>query len=237
MLEFVNQLLNSKDNIIEQLKLLKENKNHVEVKKYMRVLIKQNNSPYFKYCIDKYYFNKDVKEVKPPIPTLRPLNYLKGRKKIEGLLESRDNIIEQLKLLKQYKEDKIVDTYIKDYLEFWANKYEAYCIQKYYYDMEVSEVEPTAKSLNITLYKISFMDIERKQEKSKQKSYLKAIKNIKKGDKVKILDGPFEELIGIVNSFDIDNLKIFVTICLFDKKYDIEHDGKFEKILEENSEK
>lgn len=81
MLEFVNELLKSQDNIIDQLKLLKENENNREVKKYMRVLVEQNDSPYFKYCIDKYYFNKNVKEVKPPIRTLRPLYYLKGRKK------------------------------------------------------------------------------------------------------------------------------------------------------------
>lgn len=235
MLAFVEQLLNSKDNIIDQLKLLKENKNHKEVKKYMRVLIKQNNSPYFKYCIDKYYFNKDVKDVKPTIRPLRPLYYLKGRKKIEKILGSNDNLIEQLKLLKEYKGTKVVDTYIKDYLELWANEYETYCINKYYYDMDVIEVEPTAKSLNIILYRISFRDIERKQEKAKQESYKKAIKNIKKGDKVKILDGPFENQIGIVNSFDIDNMKIFVTIILFEEKYDIEHDGKFEKIKEEKN--
>lgn len=237
MLEFVNELLNSQDNIIDQLKMLKENKNHKEVKRYMRVLVKQNNSPYFKYCIDKYYFNKDVKEVKPPIQTLRPLYYLKGHKKIEKLLESKNNIIAQLKLLKEYKGTKFVDTYIEDYLELWSNEYEAYCIQKYYYDMDVQEVEPTAKSLNITLYRISFRDIERKQEKTKQKSYMKAIKDVKKGDKIKILDGPFENQIGTLNSFDIDNLRIFVTIYLFGEKYDIEHNGKFEKIKDDESEK
>ena len=237
MLEFVNELLKSQDNIIDQLKLLKENENNREVKKYMRVLVEQNDSPYFKYCIDKYYFNKNVKEVKPPIRTLRPLYYLKGRKKVEKLLESRDNIIDQLKLLREYKGTKFVDIYIEDYLELWSNEYEAYCIKKYYYDMDVQEVEPTAKTLNITLYKIFFKDIEEKQEKVKQKSYMKAIKNAKKGDKVKILDGPFENQFGILDSFDKDNLKILVAINLYDEKYDIEHDGKFEIIKEGESEK
>lgn len=237
MLEFVNELLKSQDNIIDQLKLLKENENNREVKKYMRVLVEQNDSPYFKYCIDKYYFNKNVKEVKPPIRTLRPLYYLKGRKKVEKLLESRDNIIDQLKLLREYKGTKFVDIYIEDYLELWSNEYEAYCIKKYYYDMDVQEVEPTAKTLNITLYKIFFKDIEEKQEKAKQKAYMKAIKNAKKGDKVKILDGPFENQFGILDSFDKDNLKILVAINLYDEKYDIEHDGKFEIIKEVESEK
>lgn len=66
MLEFVNELLDSQDSIIDQLKVLKENKNNKEVKKYMKALVKQNNSPYFKYCIDKYYYDKDVKEVEVP---------------------------------------------------------------------------------------------------------------------------------------------------------------------------
>lgn len=237
MLEFVNQLLKSQDNIIDQLKELKENKNNKEVKKYMQTLVEQNDSPYFKYCIDKYYFNKDVKEVKPPIRTLRPLYYLKGYKRIEKLLESKDNIIDQLKLLKEHKEDKFVDTYIKDYFELWANEYEAYCIKKYYYDMDVLEVEPTAKTLNITLYKIFFADIEEKQEKDKQKVYMKAIKNAKKGDKVKILDGPFENQVGVLDSFDKDNLKIFVTLYIFDEKCHVEHDGKFKIIKEKESEK
>lgn len=237
MLEFVNELLKSQDNIIDQLKVLKENENNREVKKYMRVLVKQNNSPYFKYCIDKYYFNKDVKEVKPPIQTLRPLYYLKGGKKVEKLLESRNNIIDQLKLLREYKGTKAVDIYIEDYLELWANAYEAYCIEKYYYDMDVEELKPTAKTLNITLYKIFFKDIKEKQDKAKQKEYMKAIKNAKKGDKVKILDGPFENQFGILDSFDKDNLKILVTINLYDKKYDIEHDGRFEIIKEGENEK
>lgn len=165
MLEFVNQLLDSQDNIIDQLILLRENKNHKEVKEYMRILVKENNSPYFKYCIDKYYFNKDVKEVKPRVRPLSPLYHLKGCDKIISLLESSDNMIDQLKLLKIYKGTKVVDIYMERYLEQCASKYEVYCIQKYYYDMDVVEVEPTAKTLNITLYKIY---IERKHKRGKQ---------------------------------------------------------------------
>lgn len=237
MLEFVNELLNSQDNIIDQLKVLKENQKHKEVKKYIKALVKGNNSPYFKYCIDKYYFGLDVEEVKPPIRTLSPLYYLKGRKKIEKLLNQKDNLIDQIKLLKKHKEDKIIDTYIKDYLELWSNRYEEYCIKKYYYDMDIKEVKPTAKNLNITLYKIYFQDIEKKQEQERIKNYKKTIKKAKEGDKVKLLDGPFKDLIGIIKSFDIDNLTLFVTISLFEEKYDIEHNGNFEIIKEDKNAK
>ena len=235
MFDFVNQLLDLEDNIIDQLILLKRNKNNKEVKAYMQALVKDHNSPYFKYCIDKYYFNKDVKEVNPLIRPLRPLYYLKEGNKIESLLESRDNIIDQLKLLKEYKKTKAVDTYIKEYLELWANEYEAYCIKKYYYDMDVKEVKPNAKTLGITLYKISFKEKASKQDKST--GYTKSIKKVKKGDKIKILDGPYKNQIGIVNSFDKNSFKVFVTISLFEEKFAIEHDGKFKKIREIKNEK
>ena len=31
-----------------------------EVKKYIKALVKGNNSPYFVYCINTYYFNKNL---------------------------------------------------------------------------------------------------------------------------------------------------------------------------------
>ena len=44
-------------------------------------------------CIDKYYFDKDVKEVKPPIRLLSPLYYKKGYKKIEtGVVEGFNKV-------------------------------------------------------------------------------------------------------------------------------------------------
>lgn len=234
MLEFVNELLNSQDNIIDQLKVLRENKNHKEVKKYIKALVKENNSPYFVYCINTYYFNKNVAEVKPPISALHPIYSLKGSKKINELLDSKDSIIDQIKLLKERKGNKNIDNFVEHYL-LWANQYETYCINKYYYDMDVEEVKPTAKSLNIKLYKIYFPSLEKKQEQKKQKTHLKAIKKCQKGDKVKILDGPFENLIGTITSFDEYNLKLFLTIELFDGNYEIEHDGKFELIKEDKN--
>ncbi len=65
MLEFVNSLLDSKNNIIDQLKLLKENKDNKEVEKYIKYIMEDNISPYLKYFINKYYFGLDVEEVKP----------------------------------------------------------------------------------------------------------------------------------------------------------------------------
>ena len=44
-------------------KTLKENKNNKEVKKYINALVREKNSPYFEYCINKYYFSKDAKDL------------------------------------------------------------------------------------------------------------------------------------------------------------------------------
>ena len=234
MLEYVNKLLSSQDNIIDQLKLLRENKHNKEVQKYIKALVKGHNSPYFKYCIDKYYFGKEVEEVEVPIRMLHPVYGMKGSKKVQLLLESEDNIIDQIKLLKKHKGTKIIDNYITEYLDFYANKYEEYCIKKYYYDMEVEEVKPTARSLNITLYKISLLTSLEKEEKDKKRNFKRVIKGAKEEDKVKILDGPFKGLIGIIKSFDIDNLKIYLTIELYSEKYDIEHEGKFKLLRKDN---
>ena len=238
MLEFVNELLDSQDNIIDQLKVLKENKKHKEVKKYINALIKINNSPYYKYCIDKYYFNKKVKEVELPLPTLKVPSYLKGSRKIEKLLKTKDNLIDQIKLLKEYKGNKIIDNYIKEYLELdLISEYEIYCIKKYYYDMELDEVKPTGKSLNITLYEIYVPIIHQVQEDERVRNYMKIIKKVNEGDRIKILDGPFKDIVGTIKLVGIDNLKIFVTIELFGMEYDIEHDGKFKIIKEDKDEK
>ena len=63
MLDFVNVLLDSKDNIMDQLLLLKKYKDNKEVNFYINYLLEINISPYMRYCILKYYFDKNPKEV------------------------------------------------------------------------------------------------------------------------------------------------------------------------------
>lgn len=138
MLEFVNELLNSQDNIIDQLKVLKENKNHKEVQKYINALVKENNSPYFNYCIDKYYFGKDVEEVKQPL-TQR----------------------------------------------------------------------------NIKLYPIYFKSLEIKKETKRQK----LLNKVKKGDKIKVLEGCFKGTIGIVEKIDSSSDIITIAVETYDRQH------------------
>lgn len=236
MLEYVERLLASEDNIIDQLKALKVNKKHKEVKKYIKLIKEENDSPYVKYCIDKYYFDKEVDEVKPPIRPLYVIFGTKGRKKIAKIIDSTDNLIEQIILLKKHKGTKSIDNYIEKYLTR-ANEYTTYCIQKYYYDLEVKVVKPTAKSLNIKLYPIRDRALERKQEKIQEKQKIKSIKKIKEGDKIQILDGPFKDFVGIVKSVNKKELIIIVTLELFGELCDVEHLGEFKLYKEDKNEK
>jgi len=151
MLEFVNELLDSQNNIIDQLLLLKTKKDHQEVQIYINTLIKMNNSPFFKYCIDKYYFEKEVLEVDVPIPVLKPI--YNTNDKVGKLLEKKDNLIDQIKLLKKNYQDIEVKKYVENYMKK-SPIYIKYCLKKYYYDLDVKEVKPSVKTLGISLYKI-----------------------------------------------------------------------------------
>jgi len=63
MFEFVKKILIEEESIIDQLKALEKNKDNKEVKQYMKYITKCNISPYYRYCIDKYYFKKEVEKV------------------------------------------------------------------------------------------------------------------------------------------------------------------------------
>ena len=57
--DVVKNLLKQKNNISEQLRLLRSNRNLSEVQEYIDDIYKDKYlSPYMKYLIDKYYYNK-----------------------------------------------------------------------------------------------------------------------------------------------------------------------------------
>ena len=60
----LKQLIESKDNISEQLRLLRKYRSREDVKKYIDDLLKNEYvTDYVRYMIDKYYFgNKEAKE-------------------------------------------------------------------------------------------------------------------------------------------------------------------------------
>ena len=55
----VKKIIDQKKNISEQLKLLRSNRNFPEVQEYIEVIYNEKyTSPYVRYLIDKYYYNK-----------------------------------------------------------------------------------------------------------------------------------------------------------------------------------
>lgn len=235
MFEFVNELLNSKDNIIDQLLVLKENNKNKEVKKYIKVLMKENLSPYYEYCINKYYFGLDVSEVKPPLPKLV---YTYGiKKKVIKLLDMGDNIIEQLKVLREYRNDKDVNDYIENYLSFGPSEYVCYCINKYFYDLDIEKIEPNAKNLRTELMEIYIPSLVKKQERKREREYRKSIKKVKCGDVIKITEGPFAGMSGVLESFDKESKNMVVGIELFGEKITCEYSDAFEIVKGDKNEK
>lgn len=61
----LKELIESKNNISEQLKVLKKHRNRDDVKEYIDNLLKNEYvTEYVRYMIDKYYFgNKEAKKV------------------------------------------------------------------------------------------------------------------------------------------------------------------------------
>jgi len=148
-------------------------------------------------------------------------------------IEKQKTIIDQLKYLSNYRKDKIVKQFIENYL-YWANDYEKYCIQKYFYKKNIKEVKPTAKNLKIKLFPITnkkiVKKIARKEKRMKKKqiaNFTKTIKKIKKGDQIKIEESPFKDLIGTFISYDKNNQKNTVILKLFEQDEAIEIEERF----------
>ena len=183
----VKKILDSKDNIVDQLKELRKYRYKKEVIEYIDRLIYGNQNDdydseckYILYCIVKYFFELDVNEVKEPLPKL-PL-YSSSNfdiEKIQSLLESKDNIIDQCILLREHKNSKDVLEYIASTKERYiydlelANvnrEFEIYTISKYFYGLDVSEVKPSHIKLNAYLKVKSRIRKEASSKLSKDKN-------------------------------------------------------------------
>ena len=155
----VIKILERKDNIKEQLMELRKYHYKKGVRSYIDKLIhynqdfQDNDSEYIIYCIIKYYYGLKVEEIKEPLPTLPFIgskNY--NEELIYNLLESKDNIIEQCKLLRENKNqddilkyiEELLDKYYYDeYLVGLNHDFEIYCINKYFYGLNEAEVKPS----------------------------------------------------------------------------------------------
>lgn len=224
-------ILDSCDNIIDQLLLLRHFKRNKYVKKYMKSLCSDHNSPYFTYCIDKYYFGKDVPNVEIPVNTYAHLRTYGESKYISELLSKSDDIVEQMKLLRKHKNNKEVRKYIQDHANYLINssEYVRFVLLYYYYDIECIDPGINAKTLNITLYKIYFKDDEDREEKLKQKR-IKVNKRLKVGQNIMILEGPFNGMIGTLQEKKENELMVLMNLFGDECAIKFGYDTKLRKV-------
>ncbi len=244
--KLVVNIIGSKDNIIDQIKELKVHFYNKGVRQYIDRLIYANSSSdnvsqeskYILYCIIKYFYGLDVSEIKVPLPKLPMASYDDkfhyDADKLNALLDEKDNIIEQCKLLREHKNMKGLNEYINNVLENYdyditlaniSRDFEIFCINKYFYGLDVSEVEPRAFDLRPYTY------VFRKKVKEYIPEHFTDFKEIKKGDKVKILNGPFNNMIGYIYDINNESLKLTIMIDFSGIKTPIELDYNSDKVI------
>ncbi len=246
--KYVKKIVDSKDNIIDQLKELSKFKYRKGVRQYIDRLILANtyrdydlDSKYILYCIIKYYYGLEVQDneehliIPDTLSIITPADY--NMDFIEDLLDSKDNIIDQCKLLKEHQDSTDVQKYISCASTYYgydapvlyglSTEYEMYCINKYFNGYDVPLVKSNHVRLGVWL----------KIRASKNTNFEEAIneytsfEDIKEGDKVTILTGPFKDLQAIIKNVDLDNNHIDATINLFgqDNLIEFTKDDRFLK--------
>ena len=212
-------LLDSQDNLIDQLCKLRLYSDKLEVKKYIEELLKSDLHPYVRYCVDKYYFEKNVEEVpfssyynnNPALPWFSD--------SIQKLLKNGNTYEEKIDILVEHKQEEEVNRYVAYLLSFTTGDipYIRYLILKKFYGIDVEEVKPSVKTMKYKLWHIDIHD--KKREKRK-----KLLSKIKPGQKVHILDGNCSGLDGTVTFIDETREKAFVSINLFGEDCSFEVD-------------
>lgn len=239
----VIKIVNSKDNIIDQLKELRKYAYRKGVRKYIDTLIGCNitryydiDSQYILYCIVKYFYGLDAKKVKEPAPTLSiitPGNY--DIDLISSFLDSKDNIVDQCKLLREHNDLSDVQDYITQAEAYYGydsaiaglpTDYERYCIDKYYYGLDVPEVKPS----HVRLY--AYERMRRVKEVYEEDiSGATPLENIKEGDRIKMLNGPFKNISGVIVKTNLDNNEFTINFHLFEEETIIDLDYQYNKFI------
>lgn len=147
-------------------------------------------------------------------------------------LDSKDNIVDQMKVLKKYRYRKGVRKYIDNLIlktqcrNDHDSKYILYCIVKYYYGLDVKDVKPSPIKLTEYYYK--------REKKVELPTIYTKVEKLKNGDKVIILSGAFKNLEGIVDKVDIENKMITLSVSLFGQETKIEL-GNNDYVLKEET--
>lgn len=154
---------------------------------------------------------------------------------VNGLLDSKDNVIEQLNLLKKYKNNKEVKKYMSIVSGQNNSPYLKNCIDKYYYNLEVDEKIFNEQKKNVKLYKICILSTENQKIEKIQKKDKNLINKVRIRDEVKLLEGPYAGMEGIVKKINKINKEIVVEFDLLGIKIECECKDKFEIIRRDNN--
>ena len=228
----VKKIVDSKDNIIEQLKELKKYSNRKGVRRYIDELICCNqvryydyDSKYILYCIVKYYYGLDAKRIVEPLPRLSEITSNEyDFEVVRNLLNSKDNIIEQCRVLKEHKDSKDVQEYIETAIDYYCydssiggipTEYQLYCIDKYYYGLKVPKVPLPP----LRLY--AYVKDKPQNEKPEESDICgTSITDLKVGDNIEVLSGAFKGLFGDI--LKIDGNIITVNLDIFGEETRVE---------------
>ena len=138
---------------------------------------------------------------------------------VNDLLLSKNNISEQLKLLRKHSDNKYVQEYIKS-LEESKNisGYVKYMVDRYYYGKK--DVIKCEKNCVEKTFKVLLRPI-----KIKTKGYVET--DIQVGDIVSIIDGPFKGIDGKITKVDKEYAEFDVLINLFEEFFTVQVEFEF----------
>ena len=141
-------------------------------------------------------------------------------KEVNELILSKDNFTEQLILLSEHKDNKNVQEYIEGILNNeYTSDYVKYMIEKYYYKNK-NAIKCEKNSLEKT-FRVLLRPIEIKEKRN-------VSTDIKVGERVLIIDGPYKSINGTIKSIDNEYGEFEALINLFGEKFTVK--VKFEDV-------
>lgn len=146
----------------------------------------------------------------------------KEMKFVNELILSKNNISEQLKLLRKYKDREDVQKYIAELKNKVSSNYINYLIERYFEGNK--EVKAPKKTPPEEMFKLSL-----KPSIIKEKIKKEGITDIKVGDVVLITDGMYKDIEGKVEKVDNEYSEFTLSIDLFGKIFFCEVD--FENVV------
>jgi len=138
---------------------------------------------------------------------------------VNELLLSKDNISEQLILLKKHSDNKEVQEYIKSLENSeYLSGYVKYMIERYYYGKK--DAIKCEKNCVEKTFKVLLRPVEIRKK-------VHAETDIEVGDDVAIIDGPFKGFNGKVEKVNKEYAEFIILIDLFEQKHSVQ--VKFEE--------